>query len=41
MVTYTGDLDTESTAEALDRSSVAESKTVAKDVTIWYLYGRS
>ena len=34
MVTYTGDVDTESIAEALDRSSGAESKTVAKDVTM-------
>ena len=34
MVTYTCDVDTESIAEALDRSSVAESKTVAKDVTM-------
>ena len=41
MVTYTCDLDTVSIAEALGRSSVAESKLVAKDVTMRYLYGRS
>lgn len=34
MVTYTGDADIESIAEALDSSSGAESKNVAKDVTM-------
>ena len=32
--TYTCDVDTESIAEALNRSSGAKSKTVAKDVTM-------